>query len=794
MKYPRGSLWRKWDLQFHTPSSHDYKHKSLSNEDIIKYLKKAGISVVAITDHHLIDVKRIKELQHLGGDDITILPGIEIRSELGGKESIHYIAIFPEDCDIEELWRQLSVKLEITKAQVADKGHDNVCVDFKDGSKVIHDLGGLVTVHAGRKTNTIENIVNTEVYKQVIKKSLLCDCIDILEVGQIRDLNDYKDIVFPDIGFQKPIILCSDNHDAKNYTLKEALWIKANPNFKGLKQLLYDPEERCFIGNDPPKINHIESNKTKYLHSLSISKVSGNSLSEKWFDTDLEFNPDLIALIGNRGSGKSALADILGLLGNAKVKRNEFSFLNDNQFLSGSFNRGKYFNSKLIFEDGTTNSKSLDKHPDNLSPERVKYIPQNSFEKLCTEINTTIGESSFEKEIKRIIYDHLPNEDKQGVSDIDDLVKQKIKPYEQSLGDLRADLTGLNTSISKIEDQLDPEYKRHLERLRNQKKEELTSIIKAKPKEVTEPKDEDSKKRQKLILDAIELVEKQLKEINSEIEKKREELITIKTGITNVESALLHISNLEDAITRFKRNVEENLSILDIPIEKVLSFSVDRKLISERNVQLVKDTEKLKDKLSPKNSNGLIVNQNELNAKLKEHQDTLEEPYKIYQTYLGRVKGWEEDRNEIIGNEQTQGTLKYYKKKIKLLDDLPSILKKLYVQRIEKAKEIFCKLIEIKEIYKNSYSPVQEFIEENQDESDKLDLTFDVKIQCEGFTDKFFKMVNRGKTGTYYEERGEIRLTEEIKPIDWSNWNSVSSFLSYTTNNLLFDNRKKQKK
>ncbi len=33
-KFKRGSEWHKWDLHFHTPSSYDYKDKSVSNQDI----------------------------------------------------------------------------------------------------------------------------------------------------------------------------------------------------------------------------------------------------------------------------------------------------------------------------------------------------------------------------------------------------------------------------------------------------------------------------------------------------------------------------------------------------------------------------------------------------------------------------------------------------------------------------------------------------------------------------------------------------------------------------------------
>lgn len=75
--FKRGSEWRKWDLHLHTPSSYDYKNKSISNQQIIDELLKQGVALVAITDHHIIDTVRIKELQALGKDNITILPGIE---------------------------------------------------------------------------------------------------------------------------------------------------------------------------------------------------------------------------------------------------------------------------------------------------------------------------------------------------------------------------------------------------------------------------------------------------------------------------------------------------------------------------------------------------------------------------------------------------------------------------------------------------------------------------------------------------------------------------------------------
>src|SRR3990167_5365709 len=134
MNDPKGSLWREWDLHFHTPSSYDYLGKSVTNEDIIAVLKSSEIGVVAITDHHIIDVERINELRRLANPEIMILPGIELRSELGGSDSIHFIGIFPEDSDIDYIWTKLQGNFGLTRKEVEAKGDDKVYCDFKEAS------------------------------------------------------------------------------------------------------------------------------------------------------------------------------------------------------------------------------------------------------------------------------------------------------------------------------------------------------------------------------------------------------------------------------------------------------------------------------------------------------------------------------------------------------------------------------------------------------------------------------------------------------------------------------------
>lgn len=294
----RGSEWRIWDLHFHTPSSYDYKDNSVTNEDIVKGLAARGISVVAITDHYFIDVPRIKELQHIGQSyHLAVLPGIEFCSELGGSEAVHFIGIFPETADLDSIWTKIQGQCYLTKADIVNKGgYERVCCEFVKTCNLILSLGGLVTVHAGKKSNTLEGIKNTLLVKQELKQDLLSRFKPLLDVGKAEDIEGYRKHVFPEIGFSLPIIMCSDNHNINDYSVKEKLWIKANPTFEGLKQILYEPEERVRIQTTKPD----EKNVYHVIDSIRLNEDGF------WNDT-LLLSPNLNTIIGGRSTGKSSL-------------------------------------------------------------------------------------------------------------------------------------------------------------------------------------------------------------------------------------------------------------------------------------------------------------------------------------------------------------------------------------------------------------------------------------------------------------------------------------------------------
>src|SRR5690606_265795 len=73
-------------------------------------------------------------------------------------------------------------------------------------------------------------------------------------------------------------------------------WIKADPNFEGLKQVIYEPEERVSIQANKPE------EKTGY-QIIDHIEVKNDSI----FNTKLHLNQNLNSIIGGRSSGKSVL-------------------------------------------------------------------------------------------------------------------------------------------------------------------------------------------------------------------------------------------------------------------------------------------------------------------------------------------------------------------------------------------------------------------------------------------------------------------------------------------------------
>jgi len=567
MNYEFGSIWRKWDLHFHTPSSFDYQNKSVTNQEIIDELSNKNISVIAITDHHTIDIARIKELQQLGREkNITVLPGIELRSELGGSDSIHFIGIFPEDCNLEEVWMELQTKCKIKPSDITEKGNDNIYVDFKDTSNLVKSLGGLVSVHAGSKTNTIENITNTLSYKMAQKTELI-ESIDIYELGKVDDQSGYKEIVFPAIKKVIPMIICSDNHNIKEYTLKENLWIKADPTFEGLKQLIYEPTERVKIQSDNPFCDFTKP----YFNKITISEQTDifTDQTVKFNANEILLNQNLVSIIGGRGEGKSILIDYFARgFGYSKKEYN----LSSNFFVQ--YLKSNCSDDFVDFRfDAPNNLEFL-----YISQNMVRDIALQSKE-LGQEIRkmlnlTTVG---FSKEIQNKISNTLDeyNVLEEWFNQVDNEGKQ-INNKENLLLEAKRYEELLNSITNKDNKEKLEKYTENIKIIRNtelkvQKLSKLSNQLSLFENDINKTITEidenissvDFKKQYEEIANLKEISEKEIDGVNAENEEIKNDFSGIYKG---------DLSSLLDRADEYKSNIEEIRNSLAILSKKELQL------------------------------------------------------------------------------------------------------------------------------------------------------------------------------------------------------------------------------
>ena len=392
-------------------------------------------------------------------NNITVISGIEFRTEYGAK-SVHMIGLFPDEYNGIKLTQQALNELilvplnlsetiikakgkaedsSLTDEQAFKKGMFLVQVNFKEAAELIHKYGGLVSVHAGNKANSIEemkhegrgasNVKDVVDSLGPVKNELLNYYIDICELGSLQD----KNASFYVSEFGKPAIVASDAHRidevGKLYT-----WIKADKTFEGLRQIVYEPELRAKIQESIPK------NKSDYQVIKSIN-IAGKDFGEQV----IPFNQDLNVIIGGRSSGKSILLGCIAKLANYKglVKLENADY---NKYIDSIIP-----NMELKWKDDT----------EGLS-HKVEYFPQSYINKLASVSKETIV--LMEKILKgdekrREIFDLYNSNNSKNLfaitNEIENYFKllykfEEIQEEAKEIGDIR----GVQNEIAKIENEI----------------------------------------------------------------------------------------------------------------------------------------------------------------------------------------------------------------------------------------------------------------------------------------------------------------------------------------------------
>ena len=341
-KINRGSEWRKWDLHIHTPASFFWKSfpklseiteekvKEDEFEKFIKAINTSDISTFCIMDYWTFDWYiefRKYILKYPDKLKKSVFPGMELRIESPTNYRLNIHVILSDELTEQQL---IDFKSELTIRLISRKLSNDSLIAFAktlDPSKAKHHgydcptkLSDEQLLELGCKT--------AEITKESLQKSFLqipegagfiimpYDTSDGLEnldwkihphddnyfmqsshIFETRKQENvqlfsgiknpqnepYFDNFFKTLGEKaKPCISGSDAHKYEDYGIypsEKITWIKSQPTFEGLKQIIYEPTERVKIQKDEP-----DSNK---LDQLIIDKVQFiSSIKHFWRNKD----------------------------------------------------------------------------------------------------------------------------------------------------------------------------------------------------------------------------------------------------------------------------------------------------------------------------------------------------------------------------------------------------------------------------------------------------------------------------------------------------------------------------
>lgn len=557
-------------------------------------------------------------------------------------------------------------------------------------------------------------------------------------------------------------------NDYGNFPSGMKTWIKTEPTFQGLRHVIKEPVFRSYIGDIPPKKAFVQDNGRLFIQRLQISRKSGVKTDEKWFDgTDLVLNPDLVAVIGNKGSGKSGLAEVLALAGNSKA-HDFFTFLIDSRFKSGNVQRAGAFEAKLTWHNGDVSPATLDQKAEADQPERVKYISQVYFEDLCNE-HVSGRSDRFGSEIRKVLFSHLDQAERGNHQSLEEYLSAKEQPARERIDEYRLALRKVNGQLADLERQSGTLHENELKEKLASKNLELSDLKAKKPTEVPKPPDValagSSKETERLAVIA-ELLAKL--ELQTTTENATKRTLTERRNVAT--SVAERLASFEQQALRTATSLRSELEATEIEVPSILTVHTKRKTLLDLVIQIDSDLVTLNIKQQT------LANQKEtLVAERAALQEKLDGPNKAYQEYTIKLAAWDKAVKALIGSEQDTETISFYQARLAELSEIPSHCKVFEAQQDSLILQIHGELTAIAESRRALFIRVEQIMATVPDVADELKVAFQSGLFFDHhtFIERFFGLVKQNTGGFRGDEDGPAKLRTILRGIDFNDAASV---------------------
>ena len=580
----------------------------------------------------------------------------------------------------------------------------------------------------------------------------------------------------------KPCIHGSDAHDEERLFRPDEnryCWIKSDPTFEGLKQIVYEPEDRVYIGEKPPLLDRVKNNKTEYIKYLKINHVIENNVVGDWFQNiKIPFGKELVTIIGNKGSGKSGVADILGLVGNSHRDEKHFSFLNKNKFRKGKL-AAKY-KAQIIWESGGKSEEiKLNENAKPETPESVRFIPQNYFEELANEIEIY----KFQGVLENIIFSYIPKHEQLGKSTFAELREYKSQSIDNDIRYQKNKIEEINDEIIELEEKKHPNYLM-----------KINGYVKEKEIQIN---------AQQELLNELPNIPVPSKNKNTDIEKYSTQLVELQKQLQEKETVKSNITSKIEILNQLKEKIAQQKQYLDefiqnnsneakkygLDIRKILKVEIDYSSIDHLitgakseldaiNIYLESDA----GKDIQNNDSSIVLKIKILTEKIVDETKKLTGIEKEFQVNKQRKSEINTKIKELTGdtNSPENETLNYYKKEEKFVkDDLPKLLQEKRDERLNLSLGVFSKKNEIIEFYNSFKQSVDNEISLNKDLLEGYDIKIISSFDLDSaFFVEFIEYINLGKRGYFRgKEEGEDNIKNIIRDSGFDKESNIKKLL-----------------